>query len=340
MYYEDQGYPFTGRKRAQVEAFLQKEGLLYDTAVSYTANLVDGEGTIVASGSLDKNILKCIAVASEHQGEGLASRIVSRLIAEALARGITKLFLFTKPANITMFEDLGFYLIATTEEAALLENRRDGAWRYLAQLQKPTEPVQNKGSVVVNCNPFTRGHLYLIEQAYAQCDFLYVFVVEEDQSLFPTEVRLDLVRRGIGHLPNTVVNLTGDYMISQATFPTYFLKEQYRSGEISAELDLTIFAERIAKPLGISKRFVGQEPYDPVTSAYNQQMREVLAKAAINVLEIPRLTEGGEAISASRVRRLLAEGDWAAIRTLVPEVTYAFLQSAEGLKIAEKLADA
>ena len=40
------------------------------------------------------------------------------------------------------------------------------------------------GAVVMNCNPLTLGHRYLIEQALKQCDYLMIFVVQEDKSFF------------------------------------------------------------------------------------------------------------------------------------------------------------
>lgn len=46
---------------------------------------------------------------------------------------------------------------------------------------------------MMNANPFTNGHRYLIQQAAAQCDWLHLFLVKEDSSRFPYEDRLDLV---------------------------------------------------------------------------------------------------------------------------------------------------
>ena len=156
----------------------------------------------------------------------------------------------------------------------LMENRRDGIRSFVASL--PPAPAGNVGAIVANCNPFTRGHRYLVETAAGQCDFLYVFLVSEDRSFFSARDRLELARRNLADLPNVAVCPTGDYMISAATFPTYFLKDQSRAAECSTELDLKIFAEHFARPLGITRRFVGEEPFCPVTRAYNRQMLKLL----------------------------------------------------------------
>lgn len=52
------------------------------------------------------------------------------------------------------------------------------------------------GSIVMNCNPFTLGHRYLVEEASRQSDLLYIFVVEEDKSDFPFEDRFNMVKAG------------------------------------------------------------------------------------------------------------------------------------------------
>ena len=47
--------------------------------------------------------------------------------------------------------------------------------------------------------------------------------------------------------------------------------------------------------------------------------------------------DGVNPISASRVRALLKDGKLEAVKTLVPETTYAFLASDEGRAIIEKI---
>ena len=172
-------------------------------------------------------------------------------------------------------------------------------------------------------------------------------MVEEDKSLFPFEVRLRLVREGTADLPNVTVLPGGLYVISSATFPTYFTRlaavgREERVTELHAALDLEMFRRHIAPSLGITSRFVGTEPFCPVTSLYNEKMKEILPVEkdgfpVITVREMPRYEKEGLAVSASRVRALLHEGSLADVRELVPETTWKWLTSPEALPILEKI---
>jgi [citrate (pro-3S)-lyase] ligase len=235
------------------------------------------------------------------------------------------LFLYTSPKNAILFGELGFYEITRTGKALLMENRREGIGEFVRSLD-PAASHGLVGAIVANCNPFTNGHLYLVEQASARCDLLRLFILSEDKSRFSASDRMALVKAGVKHLKNVLVHPTGSYLVSSATFPDYFLKDKARSREVNTALDLTVFGERFAKPLGITKRFVGTEPFDPVTSAYNRQMKEILPNFGVEIVELPRKEIGGMPVSASRVRALLDRGDFAAIKPLVPETTFRFLE--------------
>lgn len=336
VFYEEYGYPMKGKKLEKLIEFLNDEQLTYDEGIEFTVNLVDSKGKIAATGSLEGKILKCIAVSCFFQGEGLAAKIVTILISHAISKGHSHLFLFTKPDNINIFFDLGFYVIAETKDAVLMENVKNGILDYVNSL-KFQFTYEDTGAIVLNCNPFTKGHLYLIETASKQCEFLHLFVVSEDKSIFPADIRYELVNKGVSHLNNVVVHPTSDYLISSATFPTYFIKDKFKAGNINCLLDLKIFCEYFAAILNIKKRFVGTEPFDKVTAEYNLEMKRVLNEYDIEVIEITRLEANDAAISASLVRKLLAEGDYEKIKSMVPGITYDFLISDEGNKIKEKL---
>jgi [citrate (pro-3S)-lyase] ligase len=329
------GFPFRGKYLEELCAFLADNGLKYDERVTCSICLVENEW-IVAAGSLDGNVLKCIAVSNDFQEEGLAARVVSGLIQEAARGGIFHLFLFTKPENRPLFANLGFYAIADTGEALLMENKKNGITDFVASLRHQADGpaargTDNKtGALVMNCNPFTNGHQYLIESAAKQCTLLRVFVVSENKSAFPPDVRYRLVKAGTAHIPNLLVHPTGPYLISAATFPDYFFKDSVSPHTINTTLDLTIFAEHFAKPLGIGRRFVGTEPLDPLTAAYNRRMKEFLPLYGIEVTEIERLAAGGKVISAGRVRELLAGGNMAEIQELVPPATFEYLSTRNG----------
>lgn len=336
-YYEEIGFPMKGKKLEEVKEFLGKKDLDYDEGVEFTVNLRDKNRNIVASGSLEDNILKCIAVSDSHQGEGLSSKVVTRLISQAFENGHSHLFVFTKPNNTCVFRDLAFHMISKTKDAALLENKKNGISDYVNSL-KPKAGAYNEddvAAIIVNCNPFTKGHLYLIEKAAKACSLLHILVVSEDKSVFPADIRLSLVKEGLAHLDNVMVHPTSNYLISSATFPTYFIKDEFKEGQVNTILDLTIFLDYFVEILNIKKRFVGTEPYDKVTAAYNEQMKSFLGENGVEVIEVPRYEIGDQAVSASRVRRLMAQGDYETIKEIVPPTTYDFLISEKGKEIAE-----
>ena len=181
--------------------------------------------------------------------------------------------------------------------------------------------MQPTGCIVMNCNPFTLGHRYLIEQAAKQVERLYVMVVKEDCSLFAYTERKAMVEQGVADIENVNVIDGSDYAISRATFPTYFLKRLDDAADTQMLLDLDLFRRHIAPALGATVRFVGTEPTDQLTRRYNQLMHEALK----DVRETDRLEKDGYAVSASRVRKAMEEGDMNTIRQLVPPTTLPYI---------------
>lgn len=181
------------------------------------------------------------------------------------------------------------------------------------------------GSIVMNCNPFTKGHRYLIEKAASQVEYLYVFVVQEDKSVFPFVDRYEMVKNGTQDMRKVCVIPSGDYIISQKTFAQYFTKDQVDMVD-DIDYDVHIFGEVVAKEFGISVRFVGEEPYDKVTRKYNETMKKLLPEYGVKVIEIPRVTNDvGEIISASKVRKYLQEGNVEALKLMLPTSTLKYL---------------
>lgn len=203
----------------------------------------------------------------------------------------------------------------------------------LQKFIKALEPLRKgsleslNGSIVMNCNPFTLGHRYLIEYAAAKVDYLYIFVVEENRSYFDFKDRFDLVKKGTEDLKNVTVVPSGNFIISATTFPGYFYKSSLKEAKIDCSNDINVFAEYIAPALNIKLRFAGQEPLDPVTNQYNEGMAEILPKHGIKFDVIPRKKDddGTGVISASRVRKCFEEGKLEEIRQLVPKSTYDYL---------------
>ena len=195
---------------------------------------------------------------------------------------------------------------------------------FLTMLEKEKVSAKNSGAIVMNCNPFTLGHRYLIEAALREVDFLYVFVVEEDRSEFSFEDRFSLVKAGCSDLDNIKILPSGEYMISMTTFRDYFQKEAVqKSVAVAPVADIKLFAQTIAPLLGIKKRFAGTEPFDTLTATYNRAMAEILPSFGIEFIEVPRLTtEDGEIISASTVRDLMKHGRLQECRKFLPATTW------------------
>jgi [citrate (pro-3S)-lyase] ligase len=193
------------------------------------------------------------------------------------------------------------------------------------------------GAVVLNGNPFTRGHQYLVETAAAQVETLYLFIVREDRSAFPFSVRFRLADEATRHLPNVVLLDTSRYAVSAGTFPSYFLRQNDEKARLQMEVDVRLFAAHLAPAFAVTKRFVGHEPFCDTTAGYNRTMADVLPQYGIGLVEVERAATGGRFISATDVRAALAAGDVAAIERLVSPATLAFLKSPEGAVIAAAL---
>lgn len=342
--------PTTPRQRQRIEAFLKRNGLRFDD-MHYYAAVTDDDGEMIAGGGLKGNVIKCVAVDDAHKGEAIANTLISHLIAHANEEGHSNVMLFTKPKNRQLFESLSFRLLAEAPEAVLMETGIGGINNMVEQLKKIKEEGEvckennqeckeeektnlnittpqhlntttpRRGVVVMNCNPFTLGHRYLIEQAAKQVERLFVMVVREDCSLFAYAERKAMVEQGVAHLKNVTVIDGSEYAISQTTFPTYFLKRLDDAADTQMLLDLDLFRRHIAPALGATVRFVGTEPTDRLTRRYNQLMHEVLA----DVREIARLEKEGNAVSASRVRKAMEQGDMSTIRQLVPPTTLPYI---------------
>ena len=354
--------------RSKVEGFLQANGLRMETLdVYYT--LQNTDGAILAGAGLAGDVIKCVAVAPEARSEGLVAPLVSHILSQ---HGPGNLKVFTKPENEAVFGSLGFHAIARAPLAILMENGR-GLEAYCACLKdtlaapsaslgmtgslsfRPTagsgEISSSVGVVVMNANPFTLGHRYLLEQAAARVDRLVVIPVRTSYA-FPYTERLAMIKAGA---PSGVTVVEGsDYQISAATFPTYFLKDLSEAAETQMRLDLDLFARHIAPALGATVRFVGSEPQDPLTARYNTLMQELLP---LKVVEIPRLkaepvseenyflqgfaknqfssdtvkpinASHTAVISASAVRTALEQGSYARAAALCPESTRPYLMAA------------
>ena len=321
-------------ERKAARALIEASALTFEDKVDVMYGVYEA-GQLVATGSRTGNILKMLAVAPEHQGGAVLGELVTALVTDGLRAGYDSLFIYTKPEYILSFQALNFTLLAHQEKAALLEYGKGlAAW---LESRRPLVREGVNGAVVVNCNPFTNGHLYLIENAARQVDHLYVFVVREDRSVFPFDIRYRLVEQGVRHVANVIQLDTSNYIVSGATFPTYFLKKDEPIARIQMELDVSLFAAKIAPFFGITRRFVGTEPNCPLTGGYNQAMQEILPAYGIDLQIVERKQTDSGVISASRVREMLGRGDFATLAGYVPPTTLTYLQSDAAEPIRQRL---
>lgn len=315
-------------EKKNVEKFLKNFDINYEKDVDYTLAAFDGD-KIVGTGSAAGRVLKCFAIDETYQGMGITNAIITRLIDYQYERGESHLFIFTKPKNIKIFSDFGFSLVEETEDVALLDNKIE----KLYELLKNMEDDRESGAIVINANPMTKGHLYLIETARKMTDLLHVFMVEEDGSTFPYEFRYKIVAEEVSKFDNVILHRGNDYIISKNTFPTYFYKDEKTVLKAYSELDTKIFGSYFVKALNIKKRFVGSEDKDLVTKNYNDTMKKILPNYGVELVEIPRIESGGQVISASRVRALLKERKFEEAYKYLPDATIEALKSEEGQRI-------
>jgi [citrate (pro-3S)-lyase] ligase len=296
------------------------------------------DGRLVAAGARAGFVFKMIAILPAHQGGEILGALLTELFRLGRAAGHEVFWIFTRPESVTSFLPFHFRLLATGGRAALLESG-GGFERWVAGHAALVRPGRN-GGCVVNGNPFTLGHVQLVEQASRRVDTLYVFLVREDRSAFPYAARRRLAERALAHLPNVTVLDTSRYAVSAGTFPSYFLKRLDQVALEQMRMDVHLFGQRIAPAFHVRTRFVGSEPSDPATAAYNEVMKQVLPAYRVGLVEFPRAEgpDGSGFISASKVRAALARGDLDALRPWVPEGTLEYLQSDEGRAVAATLA--
>ena len=328
------------RSLGKIDQLLVQEGIKRDKNLEHICAIYDDDYNVIATGSAFGNTLRCFAVSSKHQGEGLLNLVLSQLLEWEFARGNNHVFLYTKPSAAKFFKDLGFYEIARVESSLVfMENVKDGFTSYLASLRALRFDSGVSGCVVMNANPFTKGHRYLVEQACKSCDHLHLFVVSEDLSLVPYAVRLRLIEEGTADLEKVCIHQSGSYIISNATFPSYFLKDDEDVMRVHATLDAQLFTQ-IAQALNISVRYVGTEPTSIVTSLYNEVLSSLLPKAGVRLEVVPRLELNGVAISASDVRKAIFSGSYELLKALVPQTTYNFFVSDEAKPVVDKIRSA
>jgi [citrate (pro-3S)-lyase] ligase len=331
-----------------VKDFLSPLGFDFDNReVESTLIVRNLKGEMVGTGSHKGRILKYVAVAPKFRDTTAFALIVTGLT-EKLLKIYKHTFVFTRPENSVRFRGLGYNEIATAPPLfTVLEFGFESIYTYQNYLKTVAVPSKSSeiAGIVVNCNPFTNGHLFLIDKAAAENEIVYLFVVEEERSAFSFDIRWELIRKGIKHLKNVVMVRGGMYVVSGAIFPSYFLKceELNEVMQKQAELDVTIFARYIVPVLKIKKRYVGTEVYCKTTQAYNNAMKAILPGYGVTVTEIERKSVGPSLeaspnyISASKVRQAIREDRLGEVMEFLPDSTREFLLSEDSAPVRAKI---
>ncbi|WP_261858548.1 [citrate (pro-3S)-lyase] ligase [Photobacterium sanguinicancri] len=307
-----------------VKYLIESQGLNYEDDLEYYCTAHDGSGELIGCVGLAGTVIKCFAIRDDYQGEGISRSMMTEIILLAYQLGRKSLSIFTSPDNVAIFESMRFQAITSKyRRSVLLINRPDEIITLQHQLHSYKVTGNKIGSIVMNANPFTKGHAYLIEKAASECDWVHIFVVRENNQAFSFKDRFSMVKNGTLPIPNLTLHAGNDFMISKRTFPSYFLKESGNVHQVHAEIDCELFANYIAPSLGITHRYIGSEPNCKVTENYNSIMKTML-QPHIEVVEFNRLLAEGCTISASTVRNQLSNAA-SAVASLLPVSTINYL---------------
>jgi len=320
-------------ERDLVTSLLNQYNLDYEHDIDYSI-LVYDDTLLVATASLSNNVMKCFLVVNEYSGQNITNLMFSHLVNILNQKNIYHYFVFTQPNNQKIFSSLNMKKLVETMNTVLLEGGED-IYRVLGNLKKEYNISDNKkASVIINANPMTLGHLYLIETAAKENKEVIVFVVSEDLSSFPFVDRFEIIKKATSHLKNVIVLPTLSYLVSKITFPKYFLREDQLITDEQTLVDVLVYKEYYKKIFKINKRYLGEEPFSYNTDKYNKVLKDHLG-GHIHIIKRKEVEDN--IISASLIRKLIKENKIKEIKKYVPEATYNYLQSEKGQKVILKL---
>ncbi len=334
MYYE-KVLLNTKKQIVEYQNLLEDAGLKYEEKKYKLGVYLNKE--LVGGISFEENCILQLVVREEFKGKGISNILISEVIKYAFTINIFHLFVYTKPDNETQFNDLGFHTIIKVDNVVFLENKRNGIVDYCKELESKKVAGEKIGSLVMNLNPITLGHKYLIDKALEKCDHVHIFVVKENKSVFEYEDRYRLLKEVVKDYEDVTVHNGSEYIISTATFPTYFIKSEECISDAYAKLDTNIFGKYISKALNINYRYVGTEPYCKTTNVYNKNLKEELPKYGVVVEEISRIEIESNTISASKVRELIKKGEVEESYKFLPNATKEFLKTEKGKETIKKI---
>ncbi len=317
-------------EKQQVAGFLARCGLTYESNIDQTLYFEE-DGEVIGTVSASKYVIKCLAVDPRYRGENLALTLVSELLKRFQSGNIHYYQVFTKLEYRAVFVSLGFRPLLETEKIAVMEGGDGDIYTTLDRLRiqmkfslgiNDFNQHNDIGCVIINGNPFTLGHQQLVEYAMSKHRYVIVFVLEEEGSMFTFKERFAMAYLALKPYYNVLILPSTKYIVSKATFPSYFLRNADESTEEYAKYDAMIFEKYFVPTLGISKRYVGSESTEYM-KIYNDTLKKVL-KDRLEI--VPRFEENGEAISAKRVRSLIKSGNIDAALSFVPKNNSAVLR--------------
>jgi len=314
-------------------SFLKNHNLDYEIDINYSILVYDND-ILIATSSLANNVMKCFLVIDEYKSQNITTLMFSHLANYLQKNQIYHYFVFTTPNNEKIFTSLNMKKIVETMNTVLLEGGDDIS-NVLNELKLDYNISDNKkAAVIINANPMTNGHLYLIETASHENEEVLVFVVSEDLSSFPFADRMEIIQKAVKHLKNVRVIPTLSYLVSKITFPKYFLKEDQLIKDEQTLVDVLVYKQYYAKIFNIHSRYLGEEPYSFNTSKYNQVLKDHLGN---HIKIVPRKEYKNKPISASLVRKLIKTNKIDKIKDYVPEATYNYLISEKGQKVVTQI---
>ena len=320
-------------ERDLVISFLEEYDFEYEYDITYSILVYDGD-KLIATASLANNVMKCFLVIKEYKNQNITNLMFSHLVNYLSQLNIYHYFVYTIPSNELIFTSLNMKTIVMTMNTILLEGG-DEINNVLAELKKEYAVSNNKkAAVIINANPMTYGHLYLIETAAKENKEVLVFVVSEDLSSFPFVDRFEIIKKATAHLENITVLPTLSYLVSKITFPKYFLKEDQLIKDEQTLVDVLVYKEYYEKIFNIVIRYLGEEPFSFNTNKYNKVLKTYLGS---HIKIIKRKKVGPEIVSASLVRKLLKENNLKEIKKYVPLATYEYLVSDKGQIVIAKI---
>ena len=315
------------KEKDKVKDFLAENQLKFRQDVDYTF-YAEEDGEIVGTVSIFGNLIMQLAVDKKVRGENLALKLVDYAIGVLRENKIYGYRVFTKPEYKDLFVSLGLKVLVSSDNFVSLEGGESSILETLKGLKtKITMELgaiyPNSGAIVLNGNPFTEGHLGLIEHALKFHEKVLVFVLEEDLSYFTFKERYSLAFLATRCYSDRVCVLPStSYVVSKSTFPDYFYKTEDQTTKAFAEYDALIFKNYFMRELGISKRYFGSESLGYMKT-YNEQMKTVLDSSA-EIVE--RFKLSGQQISAKTVRNYIQNGEVDKALELVPQSTRAVLK--------------